>query len=319
MIDLENERRRKVWNSLYRLEVLLSALTGRPKCVSFSDVTVPTDVFQPTRSKPGSVPAESERRSSWLDHHNLWLDFLGADRLVATTFVGGIVEWSAFTSIGMGPSQAHFFASLQLSHINDEVGRRLYSAGLEQSWYDVQNTIRDLEARRLDWIEKLPPELRHDYQGWADFDSRSRLELATSFHSLGMMLYRPCLCQIIIEAESPQSMKFNLDCGRYCVEAALKMISFMPDTPVSNEVLQVLPWWALLHYTTQAASVLLLELCLNMQHMPGNEEDVMTGLRKALSYLLSLSSTSKSALKAWNTLHPLLEKALQQYTGPPLS
>ena len=107
-----------------------------------------------------------------------------------------------------------------------------------------------------------------------------------------------------------------MDCGRHCVEAALDMVNIMPDALVEHQILQVLPWWALLHYLCQAAAVLLLELCLNMQHVPDDSEATMLGLRKALNFVLALSGNSKSALKAWNTLHPLFEKALLQYSGP---
>ncbi len=94
------------------------------------------------------------------------------------------------------------------------------------------------------------------------------------------------------------------------------MVNILPDTLVEHQILQVLPWWALLHYICQAAGVLILELCLNMLHMPTHSRLAMLGLRKALKYVLALSENSKSALKAWNLLHPLFEKALQQYSGP---
>ena len=199
-------------------------MTGRPQCVSFLDVAVPRDVFQPSRGKTPTSPA-ADSPSSWLDAHTMWLDFLGPDRMVADTFSGGIVEWSSFTSIGMGPSQSHFMASLQLCHISDDVGRRLYSASAEHTWFDVQNIIRELETELHEWNHNLAEELRLDYQGWTDFDCRARLELATSFHSLRMMLYRPCLCEIKIDNESPQSHQFNMTCASHCVEAALHMIN----------------------------------------------------------------------------------------------
>ncbi len=290
-------------------------MTGRPQCVSFLDVAVPRDVFQASHSKAGSTSLGVDKPSSWLDAHSLWLDFLGADRLVAAAFSGGIVDWSSFTAVGLGPSQSHFTASMKLCHINDAVGKRLYSAGNEDTWFDVQNTIRDLEARLHDWSQDLPEELKLDHQEWTAFDPRARLELATAFHSLKMMLYRPCLCEIKIEDESDRSHHFNRERARYCVEAAIHMINILPDTLVDHLILQVLPWWTLLHYLCQAAGVLLLELCLNMQHVEANVEIVIQGLRKALNYVFALSGNSKSALKAWNILHPLFEKALQQYNG----
>ena len=53
-----------------------------------------------------------------------------------------------------------------------------------------------------------------------------------------------------------------------------------------------------------------------MQHVPADAEAAMLGLRKALNYVLVLSGNCKSALKAWNLLHPLFETAFLQHSGP---
>lgn len=117
---------------------------------------LPRDVCQASRPKAGATSPGVDRPSSRLDAHTIWLEILGADRLVATTFSGGVVDWRSFTSIGMEPSVPHFIASVQLCHINDAVGRRLYSAGVEDTWFEVQNTVRDLETRLQDWSQNLP-------------------------------------------------------------------------------------------------------------------------------------------------------------------
>ena len=139
------------------------------------------------------------------------------------------------------------------------------------------------------------------------------------YESIRMILFRPFLRGIEIMDESPQSLGFDKLGSKACVEAALHMLSVMPENPVATEVFQILPWWSLLHYVCQAAAILLLELCLSMQHMQGELEVVLSATRKALDYLWILSTYSKSAYKAWNILRPLIGRALGPYQNNALS
>ena len=41
----------------------------------------------------------------------------------------------------------------------------------------------------------------------------------------------------MIDDESYKSHQFNLDCARYCVEAALHMVDVLPDTLVEHQIL----------------------------------------------------------------------------------
>ena len=85
--------------------------------------------------------------------------------------------------------------------------------------------------------------------------------------------------------ESVGSVDFNILHAKACVEAAMHMLSAMPDNPIAIEVFQILPWWSLLYYVCQAAAVLLLELCLSIQYMGGESKVVFSATRKALNYL----------------------------------
>ena len=58
---------------------------------------------------------------------------------------------------------------------------------------------------------------------------------------------------------------------------------------------------------------MLLELCLNLQHLRIETGKLIMPMRKALEYLRALSSGSKSAYKAWTILRLLDEKVTQQY------
>ena len=139
------------------------------------------------------------------------------------------------------------------------------------------------------------------------------------YQSVRMILFRPFLCEIEIMNESPKTVDLNKTCAKACVEAPLHMFNAIPDNSVAKEVFQVLPLWSSLHYLCQAASILLLELCLGMQHRPGELKVVLSAVRKALNYLWIFSTNSKSAYKAWSILRPLFERALTPYRNDTLS
>ena len=46
-----------------------------------------------------------------------------------------------------------------------------------------------------------------------------------------------------IESESEASREFNQFAAVECVEAALAMLRFMPDSPEIGEAYRTLPWW----------------------------------------------------------------------------
>jgi hypothetical protein len=80
----------------------------------------------------------------------------------------------------------------------------------------------------------------------------------------------------------------------------MDLLTLLPDNPSDHRIYQVLPWWSLLHYLCQAAAVLSLELCLNLQHFEQADTGmVMRHLEKAALYLRCLAESSLSAYKAW--------------------
>lgn len=132
--------------------------------------------------------------------------------------------------------------------------------------------------------------------------------------SVKMILFRPFCCDIQIEGESRESADFNQIGAQRCVNAAIYMLDLMPDNPIAEKVLQVLPWWTILHYICQATAILLLELCLSMLHMQDDPFKLWLALRKGLRYLWALSPGSKSAYRAWRIFRLLVGKAVQMYS-----
>ena len=307
-------RRARVWWSLFRLEVMLSEITGRPKCINELDVTAPTSsLFSDDDEDDSGTPATSHVPDAEYSSIDAWNDFLGDTGHIASTFTGGIIPWSSIVQVGGDMSESHFGATLELSGLSNKVGSTLYLSPADFTWADVQTTVRDLESDVARWEASLHPDLRIDNISRTTVDPRFSLDLELSLCSLRMILYRPFLCEIRIEDESAESTKYNQVSAWAGVNAAIRMTELLPDDPVATQVLLVYPWWSLLHLISQAAAVLTLELCLNAQHMQNETAEVMMALRKAMNYIWALAPTSKSAYRAWHIYRPLVGQVAQKY------
>lgn len=98
------------------------------------------------------------------------------------------------------------------------------------------------------------------------------------------------------------------------------MLELLPDVEPgeAHEIFQLLPWWATLHYTCQAASILMLELSLKCEHLDREEFDddqkqLLMSLEKAMKYMWLLAATSRSAEKAWTIFRQLFEETMALY------
>jgi len=92
----------------------------------------------------------------------------------------------------------------------------------------------------------------------------------------------------------------------------MSMLAIMPDYPTAHEAYQLLPWWTLLHFVAQAAAVLLLELALDAQHLRKEVAQIVTSLRKAMSYLWCMAETSLSAYRALRIFRQLLTEVMER-------
>jgi hypothetical protein len=312
---LDYARRARLWWSLYRLEVYLSEITGRPKCIKGSDITVPYRNFF-TEADEEATGQQSTHDTYLGDDEALqiWKAFLGDISLQAnSTLEGGLIPWSRVSQVGFDTLESHFTSALDLSLISDDIGSTIWLSPQDMSWSDFQSTVNEHQTRLAEWDRSLPVGLQLSEIGQSSSDPRSVLELAMYANSVKMILYRPFLCEIRIQNESNDSMAFNRRGAGACVHAAMAMMDLMPNNPTAGLVLYILPWWSLLHYVSQAIAVLLLELCLNAQHMQSETLAIMNATQKSLHYLWALSPHSKSSHRAWSVARSLAERVAQRY------
>lgn len=170
----------------------------------------------------------------------------------------------------------------------------------------MQSTTTGLKAELDQGCEVFPRDLTIESLGKDVTNPRAAIELHINLCILKMVLCRPFVSQIDITNESEASTKTNRSLARQGVYSVIQMVGILSDDPVAAEVLQVLPWWSLLHYVCQATALLLLEMCLNTQHLQDEPQEVLRGLRKGMQYLWVLAPESKSAYKAWNIQRPLI-------------
>ncbi len=303
--EAERARRARTWYALYCLEVLIAEITGRPKSIFLSDVTTPTDLLQRQEHIEDGNVEDSDYMSA-LESRRMWLEFLRARRDISQVMTGGMVPLTSFSSLGRGVSPHYFPHRIHLCRLSDKIATKLYSGTSDSTWAQVQGKIGELQTDLRFWTKSLPDELNLQSDVTMDTDPRARIELALYYHSVQMILHRPCLCDIVIENQSSASQEFNLSSARACVHAAMSLLAIMPDNPSAHESYQLLPWWALLHYVAQATAVFMLEMALDCQHFRNEIPEVVNYLRKAMAYIWCMTQSSLSAYRAWRLFRNLL-------------
>jgi hypothetical protein len=300
--DDEKVRRHLVWRALCVLEVLLCEILGRPLSVTFRPLEEQPALTGLDTTTMSEYEVQLGDRSSWL-----WSQFLSQTQWSDHAFPGRVFPSG---QIGVGIPDSYFSATFQLSIISSKISTRLFVDHSNQTWHDLQVATDELESSLDSWANQLPEELYISKVEQYASDPRAALDLAMHRNNIRMLLYRSCLCEISIESESAQSKAFNFSRARLRVEAALELINLLPDDPIAGRLFQILPWWSLLHYLCQAGTILLLELCLDLQHFPSEGLRIQFGMDKVIGYLSSLCVYSKSAYKAHFIFHLFRDKVL---------
>lgn len=278
----------------------MSEVLGKPPSVSLAYTTVPIELLK------GDCEENSPGYPDVLGTGRLWLDFLRGRRNVPRTMRGGHLPWQNFQFIGYSVPRQHLFYRTGLSIISNQVMTQLYMPNQAGSWAAVQKKITGLNTQLFEWQNSLPEELNMESAVATSTDPRAKIDLMLYYHSIKMILHRPCLCHIHIIGESTSSKEFNISNAKSCVYAAISLIDILPDNPTAHEAYQLLPWWNLLHYLGQAIAVFILELCLNMEHLENPASSLTPYVQKAMSYLWCLIPGSLSSYKAWRIFQQML-------------
>ena len=326
--EASREIRYRVWWALCSVERRLAVMTGRPTSFAETDCTAPLplpleedSLYSTASSSPEAI--QMFRRMSSNESRPLDKAMPSPSSSSQSSKVKGspassiplmspIPQTSQQLKHAIPPNSALAFAlSTKLSTFTNEVLNRLYRAdAMDQSWAHVQGTIANLNSK----LEKLQSELPPIF----DFSKKQRdlqfmpqrLGLGFFYYSTSMIINRPCLCRIDrkIPNESGKARDFNRETAARCVHAARDMLGLLPDEPNPVGLYKVAPWWCLVHYLMQAATVMMLEMSFRADHMPTEVEKVFGCAKKALEWLRSMADDDEAARRASVLCSDLLRK-----------
>ena len=210
------------------------------------------------------------------------------------------------------PCNALYFSNhTALSNFSNEVLQRLYRAdAMSMSWADVQSTIATLNLKLEKWRTELPNVFDFTKKQRDQQFVRQRMSLGFFYYSTVIIINRPCLCRIDRKSpnQSGKAQDFNRETAMKCVHAPLDMLHMLPQEPNAVGLYRIAPWWCLVHFFVQGATVLMLELSLRSHHMPNEVEEIFDSAKKAMDWLRSLSQEDEAAKRAWSLCSEALRK-----------
>jgi hypothetical protein len=303
--SISKEIRYRVWWSIYTLENTLSIMTGRPTSGADRFCTTPLPVpFQEEQFQDSNVSRLLE------DYHV---------RSVYTKAITSKTPKSTASSDSMRPglptgqrpapplteivpnNSLYFLHFVDLTLIMRRAIDLLYAPGFaQQPWLQVHAAVVDLIAETDAWLSILPDIFQFTSGHDTQLFERQRSSLAFRFYSTKITISRPSLCrsdrqQSGNEASSPRQRKTS----KTCIESACQLLNLLPDEPNVIWLIQVSPWWCVLHYLMQAVTVLLIELDFRLKYTPDEVGIVSTHVEKAMRWLLSMGADSTAAQRAW--------------------
>jgi hypothetical protein len=122
------------------------------------------------------------------------------------------------------------------------------------------------------------------------------------------LITRPCLCRIErrIASESSQSANFNTKMAEACVYAARRMTALFPEQPDTSLIYSRGPWWNIVHIIMQSMAVLLLEMAFESQNMKKEKSDILSCIKKLMSWLRAMRVNDPVASRAHDVVYKIL-------------
>lgn len=297
-------------------------MTGRPTSFSETDCNAPAPLPLEEDSFSGTDPSNPEnlvqlrslssQESRQSEGGVSTPSSTGYSSKLKMSPVGSISPVPQERKVAFTPSNALYFKyHTGLSNFTNEVLIRLYRAHVNsKSWADVQSTIASLNSKLEKWRAGLPNVFDFTKRQRDQQFVRQRMSLGFSYYSTLTIINRPCLCRIDrkIANQSGRAQDFNRESAMRCVHAPRDMLEMLPQEPNAIGLYKVGPWWCLVHYLVQAATVLMLELSFRAYHMPNEVEEIFDSTKKAIDWLQSLSQADEAAKRAWSLCNERFHK-----------
>lgn len=197
-----------------------------------------------------------------------------------------------------------------LTVITQEIINKVFSTNaVTLMWSEIEARLDDLRARIDLWQSNLPSALDFTQEEANDNPDQLRYKLFLAFHYYGarITLGRPCLCRRDNrQTNTPQTFSHMM--AIITLDAASGMLDLIPDDPNVLQLYQLCPWWCVLRYLMQAATVILLELSFGSVHMPEEEDKLVKLSKKCIRWFHAMSERSIGSLRAWQLCDSIFRK-----------
>ncbi|PYH91081.1 C6 transcription factor [Aspergillus ellipticus CBS 707.79] len=335
------EARSRLWWSIFLLEHLLTAITGRVSCVgeNLSSTPLPIPFEEEAFGRPDVLPLLQD---SSLRMSRLKLTLLQTDEEARTA-----ATWLATCE----PSSSLFFhCTVDLAIITQTVINKVYSIqALRDRASQVEQRIRKYNTMMDTWLSKIPEAYRFSSGSNDEFDAsdrdnscmRERLCLAINYYSARITLCRPCLSHTGIKSgslspdggtasrrnsrsTSPPRNTFRYDTALICVRSACNLLAILPDTPDIVWLSTVTPWWCILHYIMQSTTAILLHLSTwppspprqsrsashddSSQNAFNDMQTLVGRTKKAIHWLHHMAQSHTASRRAFRQCHSVMRR-----------
>ncbi|KAL6233626.1 hypothetical protein BDW75DRAFT_184890 [Aspergillus navahoensis] len=312
---LSKEIRYRVWWSIYTLENTLSIMTGRP--------TSAPDKYSTT---PLPIPFDEEQfrepvASRLLTDFRMRTDFMQA---LTSQHRGSLGAWDSprmgHTGSGkellpepteISPSNSfYFFYFVDITIIMRRAIDSLYSPGFaRRPWLTISASIMDLVQETDEWLSRVPDVFQWRVSHPSTHFERQRWSLAFRFYSLRIALSRPSLCRSERQRSPNEASALSQQrIARICIDSACELLDLLPDKPDALWLVQVSPWWCVLHYLMQSITVLLIEMEFCVRFHADGASHITLHLEKGLDWLHSLGMISVPSRRAWEVCNSIYNR-----------
>lgn len=303
---LTKESRCRIWWCLFTVEHKLGLITGRKTAISTnmfsSQLPLPFNEDQLLEPSATRFLEDLEMRENRLNRAmtSPYLRQMDSKR-TENAQIG--LSW-----LQTLPADAalYFLYHCDLTVLTQEILNRVYSVECAMaSWEDIKSRINQLKASVDNWLSCLPPVL--DFTHMEEENSqayRFKTSLAFHYYSTQIMLGRPCLCR----RTDRDTHGFTHGMAVLTLESAIHMLDLLPDEPNTIYLYQTCPWWCILHYIMQTATVIILELSFGCVHIPEKESSLIRLGKKSVQWLYAMSEHSIASRRAWQLCDSALSR-----------
>ncbi|KAJ5288112.1 hypothetical protein N7478_003798 [Penicillium angulare] len=305
-LDADSEEARKqLWWSIFRLEHLLSLMTGRVSCIGSASSSLPPPLPLPSLAHTGLAgqQADDVLHSQLRQLH--WT--------MQTNQNSTDMQSKLLKSLDPSASLYHFYM-VDLSLISHAISGSVYATdSYRTDWARIESRISLYNRRMNHWATRLHAGFQfEDKYGnlLSTIKSPFQISLAMYYYSCRIVLNRPCLNRPAFEKTSGARLarsRFSNLSALACLQASLTIIALLPDQVSLKWAYDLLQWWDFVHVLTQATVILLLDVAIGPVPTKTGEahvisesvQDVLKAAKKSIRWLQVLGNTSGSAQRSF--------------------